>query len=256
MLACPDIPCVRLSKVFRQADGSPIIMAANAVLEGRDPCVIPGVEFHECADEDVLKTIDEFVVPRIRQEGLGYQDIAFMSPMKKRTTTSGVDALNAHLRPIMNRRFKDDGKGNLKLQAGDFVTQTKNNYQVDCFNGDQGVISRIEGKDVHITFFDSTEDDVTYSIGEAKQNVMLAYASTIHRYQGSQCDTVVLVMTDAHFIMCTRNLLYTGITRAAKRIILIGNESAFKRAAKNAKAMKRTTGLQGMRFATQESLGF
>lgn len=256
MLACPDIPCVRLSKVFRQADGSPIIMAANAVLEGRDPCVIPGVEFHECADEDVLKTIDEFVVPRIRQDGLGYQDIAFMSPMKKRTTTSGVDALNAHLRPIMNRRFKDDGKGNLKLQAGDFVTQTKNNYQVDCFNGDQGVISRIEGKDVHITFFDSTEDDVTYSIGEAKQNVMLAYASTIHRYQGSQCDTVVLVMTDAHFIMCTRNLLYTGITRAAKRIILIGNETAFKRAAKNAKAMKRTTGLQGMRFATQESLGF
>ena len=63
-------------------------------------------------------------------------------------------------------------------------------------------------------------------------------------------------MTDAHFIMCTRNLLYTGITRAAKRIILIGNETAFKRAAKNAKAMKRTTGLQGMRFATQESLGF
>ena len=128
------------------------------------------MEFHECADEDVLKTIDEFVVPRIRQEGLGYQDIAFMSPMKKRTTTSGVDALNAHLRPIMNRRFKDDGKGNLKLQAGDFVTQTKNNYQVDCFNGDQGVISRIEGKDVHITFFDSTEDDVTYSIGEAKHS--------------------------------------------------------------------------------------
>lgn len=255
MLDCPDIPCVRLSKVFRQAEGSPIIMAANAVLDGRDPCVIPGVEFHECADEDVLGTIDEFVVPRIREEGLGYQDIAFMAPMKKRTATSGVDALNAHLRPIMNRRFHDDGKGNVRLQPGDFVTQTRNNYQVDCFNGDQGVVSDIRGKEVHITFFDSTDDDVTYTMSEARQNVMLAYASTIHRYQGSQCDTVVLVMTDAHYIMCTRNLLYTGITRAAKRIILVGNETAFKRAARNAKANKRTTGLQGMRFATQGTLG-
>lgn len=248
MLSCPDIPSVRLTKVFRQAAGSPVIMAANAVLDGKDPCAIPGVEFHECLDEEVLDTIDEFVVPMIKEEGLGYQDIAFMSPMKKRSSCSGVSALNAHLRPIMNEHFQDAGDKNFLLQPNDFVTQTKNNYQVNKFNGDQGVVVPTNAKGVvEVRFFD-TGDHATYKAEEVKENLQLAYASTIHRYQGSECDTVVMVLTDTHFIMCNRNLLYTGITRASKRIILIGNESAFKRAAKNKKVMYRYTGLKGMRF--------
>lgn len=248
MLDCPDIPSVRLTKVFRQAAGSPVIMAANAVLDGRDPCTIPGVEFHECLDEEVLDTIDEFVVQKIKEEGLGYQDIAFMSPMKRRSAYSGVNALNAHLRPIMNEYFQDAGDKNFLLQPNDFVTQTKNNYQVNKFNGDQGVVVPTNAKGVvEVQFFD-TGDHATYKQDEVKDNLQLAYASTIHRYQGSECDTVVMVLTDTHYIMCNRNLLYTGITRASKRIILIGNETAFKRAARNKKVMYRYTGLKGMRF--------
>lgn len=251
MLACPDIPQVRLHHIFRQAEGSPIIMAANAVLNGQNPCDVPGIEFHECLDDDVLATIDRFVIPRINDERLTVKDIAFMSPMKKRTATSGTEALNRHLRPILNKRFHDDGNGNAKYQVGDFITQTKNDYDVNHFNGDQGTVTAVDNKHVTISFFDDDDEEVVYSHSEAQDETMLAYASTIHRYQGSQCDTVVLVMTDSHYIMCNRNLLYTGITRAAKRLILIGNETAFKRAAKNAKVMNRNTGLQDMRFPRQ-----
>lgn len=245
-LACPDIPSVRLTKIFRQAQGSPVIMAANAVLSGQDPCIVPGVEFHECIDEDVLDTLDKFVMPRLSKEHLGYQDIAFMSPMKRRTVTSGVAALNNYLRPKMNGAFRDMGSQNSRLQTGDFVTQTKNNYQVDKFNGDQGRIIEVESNGSVIVEYFDTDEQVEYTMSESLDNLQLAYASTIHRYQGSQCDTVVMILTDSHYIMCTRNLLYTGITRAAKRIILIGNESAFKRAAKNKTEMFRYTGLKNL----------
>lgn len=247
MLACPDVPQTRLTRVFRQAAGSPVIMAANAVLAGRNPCDVPGVEFHECDNADVQATIAEFVLPRIKDEGLGYGDIAFMAPMKN-TPVSGTNALNAYLRPLLNHGFRQGEDSDWKFQTGDFVSQKRNNYEVNRFNGDQGVVTSTDGATVTVRFLDDAEGTrpTSYKAAEANDNLMLAYASTIHRYQGSQCPTVVVVLTDSHFIMCTRNLLYTGITRAQERIVLIGNESAFKRAARNAKQSKRDTGLDGM----------
>lgn len=245
MLMCRDVPSTRLTKIFRQAADSPVIVAAHAVLRGEDPCDTDGIEFHECMDDDVQETIRKFVLPRIKDEHLGFKDIAFMSPMKVRTKTSGTNGLNEFLRPTLNPSFKEAGEDNWKLQAGDFVTQVKNNYDVDRYNGDRGVVTKIDGEGYHVEFLDDGDSEVIYEPFEVSENLMLAYASTIHRYQGSQCPTVVLVLTDSHFVMCNRNLLYTGITRAQERVILIGNRSAFKRAAKNNKETKRMTGLIG-----------
>lgn len=255
MLNCPDIPQVRLHHIFRQAAHSPVLVAANDVLAGKNPCKVPGISFYECEDQDVLKVIDEHVMPIIKNEKLGVQDIAFMSPMKKRTAFSGTEGLNAYLRPLLNPYYHETSTPWL-FQKGDFVTQVKNDYKVNHFNGDQGIVVETNSKEVIVSFYDSDDEEIIYAPEEAKQELMLAYASTIHRYQGSQCDTVVLVMTNSHYIMCNRNLLYTGITRAAKRLILIGNEQAFKRAAKNVKETHRDTGLQDMRFAVQERMQF
>lgn len=247
MMHCDDIPATRLTRVFRQAEGSPVIAAANAVLAWQDPCDVSGIEFHECADSDVPATLERYVFPRIRDEKLGFQDIAFMSPMKTRTACSGVNGLNGFLRPVLNKSFVDVGEDDWKMQTGDFVSQRKNNYDVEHYNGDQGVVSGIGDKgEVHVEFFDDPDSDVIYDANEVNDNLMLAYASTIHRYQGSQCPTVVMVLTDSHYVMCNRNLLYTGITRAQERLILVGNETAFSRAAKNKKETLRYTGLKGM----------
>ena len=238
------VPVTMLTKIFRQADGSPIIDAANKVREGKSPCYEKGVIFYETDNAHVLDVFQENIVPIIENENLGYEDFMVMSPIKK-TPYSGVNALNAFLRPICNKKFTytGDEKKDAKLQVGDYVAQKKNNYEVDIFNGDIGVIEYIDSEGSVGVSFSGSEDLIEFESDEVNDNLMLAYASSVHKQQGSQAPTAVIVCTMSHFSLLNRNLLYTAITRAENRLILVGEKKAFAMAASNATENKRITGL-------------
>lgn len=242
-----DVPCVQLTKVFRQAQDSPVVKAATQVEKGKSPCYEEGVVFYEASNQEVPGVIIEKILPELAAEGVSLDDVMVMAPMKK-TPFAGVDELNVALRPVMNPRYRSccDPKDEWKLQAGDIVSQKKNNYDVNVFNGDVGRVFAIKaGGDVEVDFADS-DDFTVYEPNEISENLMLAYASTVHRQQGSQAHTAIVVATDSHFVMLSRNLLYTAITRAEKKIYLVGSKKAFATAARNAKEQKRTSGLQNV----------
>ena len=239
----------KLTKIFRQKEGSPVIAAANACLAGQNPANELGVEFYEATNEQVQQAFIEHVVPSIEKEHLDQKTLMVISPIK-RTPYSGVNDLNDFLRPIMNRNFKEPENPDdwYKLQKGDYVFQKKNNYDCDIYNGDVGVVDEaVYGKDGFVQVDFSIDEDpkpISFELGEVSENLMMAFASTVHKQQGSQADTVVVVMTMSHFPMLSRNLLYTAITRAERRVILIGERKAFAMAAKKELENKRMTGLR------------
>lgn len=241
-----------LTKIFRQAEGSPVIAAAAKVQQGKSPVDVPGIKFYECSsNEEVQKKIEDFVLPYIKNKQLGYENYAFLAPIKK-TPFSGVDALNRYLRPKLNVQYKapQNEKQEFLFQPGDFVMQTKNNYDIDVFNGDIGIVTEVaKTGEVTVLFSgDEANDGVEYEKDEVytEKQLIPAFAMTVHKSQGDQYDTVVLCLTTSMFAMLSRNLLYTAITRAENNLILIGDRKAFQMAAGNQKENKRMTGLKGI----------
>lgn len=239
-----------LTKVFRQKEGSPVINAANLISEGKNPVHVPGVKFFEVSsNEEVPDKIEKHVLPYIKERQLGYENYAFLSPIKK-TPHAGVDALNAYLRPKLNPYYKKPAseKQEFLFQRGDFVMQTKNNYEVDIYNGDIGIVEAVD-KDCNVeVLFSGDDDEVCYEKDEVygDHQIIPAFAMTVHKSQGDQYDTVIVVLTSSQFPMLNRNLLYTAVTRAENELILIGDSRAFAMAASNQKENKRKTGLRGI----------
>lgn len=239
-----------LTKVFRQKEGSPVINAANLVSEGKNPTHVPGVKFFEVSsNEEVPEKIEKHVLPYIKERQLGYENYAFLSPIKK-TPFAGVDALNAYLRPKLNPYYKKPAneKQEFLFQRGDFVMQTKNNYEVDIYNGDIGIVEAVDKEGNVEVLFSGDDEEVCYEKDEAysEHQLIPAFAMTVHKSQGDQYDTVVVVLTSSQFPMLNRNLLYTAVTRAENELILIGDAKAFAMAAGNQKENKRKTGLRGI----------
>lgn len=238
----------RLTKIFRQAEESPVITAANRVLNGKSPIGVEGVTFINAErNEDVPRIIDRYVLPKIRRENLGYDEYCFLSPMKK-TPYAGVTDLNRFLRPKLNKHYKkpESESKEAVLQRGDFVMQVKNDYNLDVFNGDIGVVKDVGSDGVVTVMFSSKRKPVVYSRDCARKELQQAYCRTVHKSQGDEYHTVIVVMTDSQFIMLNRNLLYTAITRASEELILIGTPKAFSMAASNKKENVRYTGLKGI----------
>lgn len=233
-----------LTKVFRQGEGSPVIRAADAVRAGKSPVGVDGVPFYQASGEEVLRIIQHRVLPTMRHMGLGRDDVMFITPIKK-TPYCGVNALNDFLRPRLNDQYRvpEHESHGLQLQKGDWVAQTRNNYDVDVFNGDIGVVVGVDqDRNVRVHFAD-TDYDVEFGKDEVSDNLMLAYASTVHRQQGSQARMVIVICTNSQFPLLSRNMLYTAVTRAERYLVLIGDAKAFAVAAGNAKERKRITGL-------------
>ena len=269
LLDCPDIPTVRLTSVLRQSEQSKAGQIADAVLAQQSDEPIRIFEqdqtfgFFECDDADVLRTIDEYVMPAMKACGNpdGFTlygsglNISFISPTKQNYCFGGSPALNKHLRDQLIGGVAEAGH---KFRIGDFVMQTANMYQNDVgkpleiprMNGDLGVIEDVYGNGYKIRFLEDDGHDSysKYSLLEAKDNLTLAYASTVHKYQGSECDAVVVVMTDKMPpVLLNRNLLYTAVSRAKKQLFLIGNRRAFERAARTS-IPPRVTGLKDLRL--------
>ena len=236
----------RLTKIFRQAEGSPVIEAANLVIDGQSPCYVRGVTFLEAENEQVPEMLEKHVVPMLKENKYSYDEWMVLAPMKK-TPYSGVNALNEFLRPFMNPYYRKPKNEKLDFlyQKGDLIMQIRNNYEVDIYNGDIGIVQSVDEDGNFEVLFSGDDETVVYEKDEQSQT-QLCNAMSIHKSQGGQADVVVVVLTDSHFVMLNRNLLYTAITRCSDKLILIGSKRAYAMAASNQKENNRMTGLRGI----------
>lgn len=240
---------VHLEKVFRQKSGSPVINAANRVLDGKNPVFTPGVTFIETKSaEEIPSIIQTRILPYLHEKHLGYMDYLLLSPMRK-TKYAGVNDLNSLLRPILNYHYHkpDDEKHEFFFQQGDLVMQIVNDYEKHVYNGEVGIVTMADGNRKASVFFTNQSEEIDY-IGEElygdTKELSLAYAMTVHKAQGQQAKIAIVIMTQSQFPMLSRNLLYTAITRAENEVIFIGDKKAFAMSAKNDKDSYRRTGLK------------
>lgn len=242
------VPVVRLHQVFRQARSSLIVTNAHLVNEGELP--VSAREGTELSDfyliektdpEESLRLIKEMVTRRIpdRFDLNPVEDIQVLSPMHKGLL--GTENLNRELRDILNAEgaaIRGD-----RFRVGDRVMQTRNNYDKEVFNGDVGRIISYDPEWLEaVVEFDSRQ--VRYHISEMDE-LILAYAVTIHKAQGSEYPAVVLPLSTQHYILLRRNLLYTAMTRGKKLVIVICEPRALQMAVENRVSESRHTHLAG-----------
>lgn len=241
-----------LSKIFRQGEGSFIIRNAHRVNAGQMPETVGGnggelSDFYWIEQDDpekVLEVIRRLVTERIPERfGLRpVDDIQVLTPMNR--GNCGTIGLNAVLQETLNGGSKPQFKaGERVFKTGDKVMQIANNYDKGVFNGDMGRIAHIDAHEKKfIVVFDSNQS-VEYDMTEYDQ-LNLAYAITVHKSQGSEFPAVVMPLLTQHYMMLQRNLLYTGMTRAKKLLILIGSRRAVSMAVNNSRLEPRFTRLK------------
>jgi len=242
------IPSVRLTEIFRQAHQSQIVVNAHRCNRGES------LEFKEGKDDfffiqeednqQLVKGIVQIVV-RLVGEGNPIEDIQVLSPMKK--TEVGVESLNNVLQGALNPYHPLKGqmeKKNIVYRVGDKVMQLVNNYDKEVFNGDIGIIYQMETGEQDNHWLEVLYEDrrVKYSKEELDE-LTLAYAITVHKSQGSEYQVVIMPVSTQHYIMLARNLIYTGITRARSKVILLGTTKALSIAIKNNKVVQRNSKL-------------
>lgn len=233
-------PVSRLTKIFRQGSGSGIIRAAHAVNAGilpERPRPNEGItDFYWIEKDDPEETAD--VIERLIADRIparfGFdpvRDIQLLCPMNR--GASGTFAMNTRLQELLNPNPVSQGfmSGERRFLCGDKVMQTVNNYDKAVFNGDMGFLQSVEyGENSFTVNYDGRE--VEYAFDDADQLVQ-AYAVTVHKSQGCEFPAVVMPMLSQHYMMLQRNLLYTGITRAKKLMILVGSYKAVSMAVRN-----------------------
>jgi exodeoxyribonuclease V alpha subunit len=238
------VPVASLKTVYRQGSGSTIITNAHRINSGELPDLsnAEGSDFfffNARDSEHARDLVVDIVVNRIPNRfGLDpLRDVQVLAPMRK--GAAGVDELNALLQAKLNPARPAPGK---TFARGDKLMQTVNNYDKEVFNGDVGLVREISADgDTVVMEFDRAL--IEYHGNDIDQ-LKLAYATTVHKAQGSEFPAVVIPLLSAHSIMLQRNLLYTAVTRAAKYVILVGERKAIARAVQNANASKRWTRLR------------
>jgi exodeoxyribonuclease V alpha subunit len=238
------IPVIRLATIYRQARTSNIIMNAHRINHGEFPMLQGGKQsdfffVEEELPENIPALISELCSKRLPSyyKADPIRDIQVLTPMQRGET--GAVNLNALLQEALNPGKLCLRRGGIEYRLGDKVMQIKNNYDKEVFNGDIGQVSAVNIQERELTvLFD--ERPVNYDISELDE-LVLAYAITIHKSQGSEYPIVVMPFTMQHFIMLQRNLLYTGVTRAKKILVLVGTKKAIGYAVKNNKTTKRNT---------------
>ena len=242
LIACGKIPVVRLTRVYRQGYGSRIATNAKLIRNG-NLSLEYGDDFQLFESSDLsesAKIIEQLYLQEIAS--FGVDNVALLTPFRKKTET-GVDALNHRLRDKVNppADFKSEvTQGKRRFRKGDKTMQTKNFEDVN--NGDIGYVSDIR--------LDNGEFQITVDFGDGRlkgyessdlEMLDLAYASTIHKSQGNQYQSVIINLQCAHAVMLVRPLIYTAITRAKLRVILVGERRALCMAIKRTDTEKRGT---------------
>ncbi len=234
-----SMPVIRLTQVFRQHDQSSIVINAHKINSGVVPRLNEAADFVFVDLEDeqqAAQRIANLYVQKLTQ--YSQAEIQVLSPMHKQVC--GVQNLNKLLQETVNPECEDKQELNTfkyMLREGDKVMQIKNNYEKDVFNGDIGIITTIDGSNVHVEYPERM-GAVVYEKGELDE-LELAYAISVHKSQGSEYKCVLLAMVMGHYIMLQRNLLYTAITRAKQEVAVVGHLKALRAAIGNNKTYKR-----------------
>ena len=262
------IPVIKLTEIFRQAQESMIVMNAHRINKGDFPELTGDADrnFFFIEEEDpeaIVELICSIISDRLpqRYDYHPIDDIQLLSPMRRGVV--GTENLNKRLQEVLNQEYTDPVAHPLEkarfgvrsyrqtsespdrsrtaggFRIGDKVMQIRNNYDYDVFNGDIGRVVAIEhiDKKVHIQYPDK---QVAYDIADLGE-LVLAYATTIHKAQGSEYPAVVIPLHTQHYMMLQRNLLYTGITRAKERVVLVGTKKALGICIRNNQVMERNS---------------
>ena len=244
------VPVVRLTEVFRQAAGSRIITNAHRIRRGQMPDVRgadPSSDFHfveRDEPEKIAATLVKLVQERIpKRFGLDpIRDVQVLCPMNRGLL--GVRELNEALQRVLNPARPGEPaveRFGWRFHMRDKVIQTENDYDKDVFNGDVGIVERVDPVEQQVAIrFD--ERLVKYDFRELDE-VALAYAVTIHKSQGSEFPAVVIPLATQHYMLLQRNLIYTGITRGKRLLVLVGQRKALGIAVRNDRPQRRYSGL-------------
>lgn len=246
LIESDKLPTIKLTEIFRQAKGSKIITNAHKINAGEFPDLSTDKNsdffFVKCEEpEEVSAKILDLVSTRL-PKGYNFdpiKHIQVLCPMKRGPI--GTEALNRLLQERINPQKDALNFGSLRIGVGDKVMQMRNNYDKEVYNGDIGQVVQINREERFLTirFF----KEVDYSFSEL-DDVVLAYATSVHKYQGSEAPCVVIPVHTAHFMMLHRNLLYTAVTRARQLVVLVGTGKAIAIAVNTNDAICRHTGLK------------
>lgn len=240
------IPVIRLTRIFRQAQSSRIVMSAHAINQGRFPDTSNGkdTDFFFMQQEDPERVAAEIVnlvknrLPKAYHRRTS--DIQVLTPMQRGIV--GAANLNMALQQALNPSGVSLNRSGYSFRQGDRVMQLRNNYDKDVFNGDLGFVESVDLEERTLAVnFDGRL--VEYDASELDE-LTLAYATTIHKSQGSEYPIVVMPVLMTHYVMLQRNLIYTVITRAKKICVLIGTKKALSFAIRNMTVLKRNTRLK------------
>jgi len=248
IIASGAVPVVRLTEIFRQAAESRIVTNAHRINQSQMPDLAPveGGDFYfvDAADpEDGVRKLLAIVQERIpKRFGLDpIRDIQVLCPMNRGGL--GARSLNIELQNALN------APGEIRIERfgwtfcpGDKVMQIENDYDKEVYNGDLGVVSRIDMEESELTV-DFDGRGVIYGFTELDE-LVLAYATTIHKSQGSEYPAVVIPLTTQHYVMLQRNLLYTGVTRGKRLVVLVGQRKALAIAVKGGRVRRRWSKLR------------
>lgn len=234
LITCGKIPCVQLDHIHRQsADAINICENAQNIKNGIHK-LNTGNDF-EILEASTLDDAEEILIDAaLKQIYLyGAENVKVLCPFKK--NTCGVYRVNNILQDKLNPKKETSLEiripNDMTLRVGDPVMQLKNIEEAS--NGDVGYVVDITGSEVHVIYPGENSSKVEYSYNDAKEQLTLAYATTVHKSQGSEYDAVVLCLTEKHGLMKKRNILYTGITRGKHKVTLIGTNEAFFEAIDN-----------------------
>ena len=259
MISSEVVPTVKLTKIFRQKNDSPIPTSAKQIIEGQLPAFssvqyttrFQGIESFAqvpCQKDHFLELLTVFLketVPRVYKLD-PVKDCQILIPMRK--SIVGCENVNQviqqELNPIIIDAEQYKHPQGFLLRALDKVIQTKNNYELDVFNGDLGFVQKIQKNN------DSTEITVEFShktvtyVDEQAEELQLCYAMTVHKSQGSEFPLCIIPIFGVYFSMLERNLLYTAVTRASRHVILFGERWALKKCIETQTSIKRFTMLE------------
>jgi exodeoxyribonuclease V alpha subunit len=237
-------PVVRLTEIFRQEETSGIVYASHDIFQGR----MPDLEAYEkdflfvpmSSDNNVLQGI-KGLVRKFFTRGVEFQ---VLSP--RHLGTIGVTNLNKHLREMINPSqsgLEEIKIGDDVLRQGDRVMVVKNNYEKGVFNGDLGKINQVirAKRKVIVKIYGKTDKLIEFNFGEVQRHLRLSYACTVHKFQGLEIDTIIMPVVDSFGPQLQRNLLYTAVTRAKNKVILLGSKKALQKSILNDKESLRNT---------------
>ena len=243
-------PVIKLNSIFRQGQSSLIITNAHRINKGQMPIMIApdgqaktDCYFLEASDNDKCLSLLKNVVSSSLPKKFGYnpiEDIQVLTPMNR----SSLGAIN--LNKVLQEALNPPSPSKIEFQhmhrifrEGDKVIQNKNNYDLEVFNGDIGIIRKIEREDQEL-IIEFSQGERVFQPADLL-DLSHAFATTVHKSQGSEYQAVVLLLATQHYMMLQRNLIYTGITRAKKTMVLLGSKRAIWLGTKNDKIQTRNS---------------